>query len=232
MRHCASVQCRSTRRSGSAACSSARFATCSAAALSPMRYRASASRLASQPCRAEPAGELATARVRSSAATPGAWPTSGSAVRASQSSIHSSIGSAGAAGSADGPQQLPGHPVRPARPPPRGHARRRGARRRAPAPASRRTAPPGSADAGTPGRGRTRPARRPRSASSTAGIRSATLRPSTMARSGTANSTPSRAAARSTSRTGPATKPRRSAMAADSEPGAEPPGQLGGCPPR
>ena len=60
-------------------------------------------------------------------------------------------------------------------------------------------------------------------ASSTAGIRSATLRPSTIARSGTAKSMPSRAAARSTSRTGPATKPRRSAMAADSEPGAEPP---------
>jgi hypothetical protein len=38
----------------------------------------------------------------------------------------------------------------------------------------------------------------------------------------TAKSTPSRAAARSTSRTGPATKPRRSAMAADREPGAEP----------
>ena len=95
MRHCASVQCRSTRRSGSAACSSARFATCSAAALSPVRYRASASRLASQPCRAEAAGELATARDRSSAATPGAWPTSRSALRASQSSIHSSTGSAG-----------------------------------------------------------------------------------------------------------------------------------------
>ena len=30
MRHCASVQCRSTRRSGSQVCSSARFATCSA----------------------------------------------------------------------------------------------------------------------------------------------------------------------------------------------------------
>ena len=56
IRHCASVQCRSTSRSGSVACSSARLATCSAAARSPMRYRASASRLASQPCRAEPAG--------------------------------------------------------------------------------------------------------------------------------------------------------------------------------
>ena len=44
-------------------------------------------------------------------------------------------------------------------------------------------------------------------ASSTAGIRSGTLRPSTTARSGTAKSMPSRAAARSTSRTGPAAKP-------------------------
>jgi hypothetical protein len=40
---------------------------------------------------------------------------------------------------------------------------------------------------------------------------------------GTAKSMPSRAAARSTSRTGPVTKPSRSAVAADSEPGAEPP---------
>ena len=45
------------------------------------------------PCRGDPGGELATARVRSSAATPGAWPISGSAVRSSQFSIHSSIGS-------------------------------------------------------------------------------------------------------------------------------------------
>jgi predicted ATPase len=37
MRHCASVQCRSTRRSGSQVCSSARLATCSAPARSPMR---------------------------------------------------------------------------------------------------------------------------------------------------------------------------------------------------
>ena len=37
IRHCASVQCRSTSRSGSAACSSARFATRSASARSPMR---------------------------------------------------------------------------------------------------------------------------------------------------------------------------------------------------
>ena len=59
-------------------------------------------------------------------------------------------------------------------------------------------------------------------ASSTAAIRSGTPRPSTIARSVTANSTPSSAAACSTSRTGPATKPRRSAIAADSELGAGP----------
>ena len=58
-------------------------------------------------------------------------------------------------------------------------------------------------------------------ASSTAGIRSVTLRFKMTARSVTAKSTPSRAAARSTSRTGLATKPRRSTMAADSEPGTE-----------
>ena len=57
-------------------------------------------------------------------------------------------------------------------------------------------------------------------ASSMARTRSATLRSSTMARSVTVKSTPSRAAARSTSRTGPVTKPSRSAIAADSEPGA------------
>ena len=46
-------------------------------------------------------------------------------------------------------------------------------------------------------------------------------RPSTVARSDTVNSTPSRAAARSTSRTQPGTKRSRSVMAADSESGAE-----------
>ena len=48
MRHCASVQCRSTSRSGSVTKSSAWFATCAARAMSPVRYRASAS-LAHQP---------------------------------------------------------------------------------------------------------------------------------------------------------------------------------------
>ena len=75
------------------ACSIARLATCSAAARSPTRYRASASRLASKTCCAEPAGKLATARPRTSAATWGSWRISWSAVWASQSSIHSSIGS-------------------------------------------------------------------------------------------------------------------------------------------
>jgi len=51
---------------------------------------------------------------------------------------------------------------------------------------------------------------------------STTPRPSTVARSGTAKSMPSSAAARSTSRTGPGTKPRRSAIAADREPGVGP----------
>ena len=62
-------------------------------------------------CRAEPVGEFATAWRRSSAAARGACPTSKSAVRPSQLSIHSSIGSAIAPGR---PclQQLAGDPVR------------------------------------------------------------------------------------------------------------------------
>ena len=48
MRHCASVQCKSTSWSGSVTKSSAWFATCAALVMSPVRYRASASRLMSQ----------------------------------------------------------------------------------------------------------------------------------------------------------------------------------------
>jgi hypothetical protein len=50
--------------------------------------------LASQRCLAGSAEVLAAARVRSPAATPGAWRTNGPAARVSQSSIHSSTCSA------------------------------------------------------------------------------------------------------------------------------------------
>ena len=102
IRHCVSVQCRSTIRSGSAAWPSARSATRSAAARSPVRYSASASRTASHPCVADPAGMAPTARASSSAATPGAWPTRESAdvVEPVHHPVRSVVGRAA--------QQLPG----------------------------------------------------------------------------------------------------------------------------
>ena len=123
--------------------------------------RGTGHRPAGQSCLAEPGGELATARVRSSAATLDAWPTSMSAVRVSQSSNHGSIGSAGPASPAVACSSCRATRSA-ARPPPRGHARHRGARRRGLPPVSRRIAPPGSADPGTRGAGRTRAARRQR----------------------------------------------------------------------
>ena len=77
----------------------------------------------------------------------------------------------------------PGPQARRSRP---GRGRRRGARRPARVPGSRRTAPRGSSDAGTPGRCRLSASTPAAQASSTAGIRSTTLRPRTVARSGTA----------------------------------------------
>ena len=59
-------------------------------------------------------------------------------------------------------------------------------------------------------------------ASSSAGTRAATVRPSTAVRSVIANSTPSSAAARSTSLVGAETNPSRSAMAPGSESGTAP----------
>ncbi len=215
IRHCVSVQCRSTIRSGSAAWPSARSATRSAAARSPVRYSASARRPASQPWVADPAGMLSTARASSSAATPGAWPTRESADAASQSIIQSGPSSAG----------------------PRSSCR---ATRSGGTPAAARACPASRCQTARTevgisaysaslisgwrkARPLTESVRTPvERASSSAGTRSVTVRPSTAVRSVIANSTPSSAAARSTSLVGAETNPSRSAMTPGSESGTEP----------
>ena len=197
---------------------SAALATCSASVTSPTWHRASASRQLRLACWSGRTAALATACRSSSAAARGAWPTSSTAVPASQSGIHSSTGpeppsragsSCRATRSGDAPELARARAASPCQAARTGAgissyraARISGCRNPSLLPDSAST-----------------PAAR---ASASAGTRSATLRRSTVARSCTAKSTPSRAAARRTSRTQGGTKPRRSAIAADREPGAGP----------
>ena len=206
------------RRSGSTTSASAPLATRSASAASPTRYSASASRHTRPSYRGEPAGCRATAWPSSSAAARGACPISSGVATDSQRRIHSSIGSVSAdpsiAASSCLATRSAGAPVSAsARAASRCQAARTdvgissysavrisGCRKARPLPDSIST-----------------PAAQ---ASSTAATSWTTLRPSTVDKSDTVKSTPSRAAARSTWRTQPGTKRSRSAMASDSESGA------------